>query len=452
MAKFRTIQPKEKRVINPRTKQDDGKSAVETSTKDQYVPILGNPQDIIAMFRLQPWVIACKRAIASAVAAIQINVVYKPPTEGESVDAGKIKLLKAFLEKDAKEYKTVQERIKALAIDFVMLDYACIEIARNADGIPSAWYHVPAVTVRELKDGGYVQLENNKIIAEFAPYQAGWNKAKQREMIVVKEYDPAALYMSAMDGVSLLETITRLGRQDDYNNQLLKAGNIPPFLLMLKEALDDDSYKRFSAYINALGTGEDSDTIGLLDGIGEGHLEKLAMDVSEAGYVETEKLLRERILAVMQVPPSKLGLPIVNYAVAQQEDATFRFGRVMPIVNMLLHRLNIVADEIVPDDGYEYCARPQTYEDYLQVAQAENILVNNGIHSRNDARNRLGDENIGEEGDVLTIGGPMGITPLASAVKNSTPTVGRALDSLLEIRRILAEVQRERERGTTEND
>ncbi len=438
-ARFRTIEATHKRSIDPRTHKE-AENKIKDRVSQKYVPMLADPWQLLEAISLQPWVIACKRAIISAIAATQIDAIYKSQAETK-IDNAKLKKLKDFLNNDERTYQTVNEKLARLATDYVLLGYMCIEIARNANGIPAAWYAVPAATIRETTTGDFVQISRaGKELQNFKLYQKGGNKENLPELIVIREYDPMATYMSAMDVTSLVETSNRLYNQDDYNSQMLKMSNIPPLILILKELLDDNSYKRFKEYVNGLAAGSEADPIGIVDGVGEGRLEKLSQDITDAAYIESEKILRERIMAVMQTPPSKLGLQVSNYAVAQQEDATFKFQRTKPIIDLFLHRLNIIADEIVPDEGYDYYAKLYTYEDFAQLAEAETKLVSNGIHSRNEARAKLGDDQIGEAGAQFTVSaGAAGLIKLDDAVTNTQPTAGQIVDQLLAIRKLLSD-------------
>jgi len=185
--------------------------------------------------------------------------------------------------------------------------------------------------------------------------------------------------------------------------------------------------------------------VGILDGVGEGaDLKKLIENIADMAFGEGEKLLRERVLAKLHVPPTKVSLSASNYATAQQEDATFKFEVTQPLLNIFLKRLNVVAKEIVSEPGYKFVFRQQTLEDYLKVCQAEDILLRGAVHTINGVLARLGEPGIGPAGDVriaFTNQGPIRLEDLIAGKVPSTP--GKLVDTMLQLRTMIQEIQKE---------
>jgi hypothetical protein len=181
--------------------------------------------------------------------------------------------------------------------------------------------------------------------------------------------------------------------------------------------------------------------VGILDGVGEGaDLKKLTDEQADVSHIEGERLLMQRTLAVLHVPPTKVSLPSSNYATAQQEDATFKFQVTQPILRMFLKRLSVVAQELTESADYHFAFRQQSLEDYLGVCQAEEILLRNAVHTINQVLGRLGLPGIGPVGDVriaFTAQGPIKIEDLAAGNLPATP--GRLVDALLQARKAIEE-------------
>jgi hypothetical protein len=439
----RVIEGKSVRIVDPRTgKEAEGKIA---GTKDKTLPYLINPRYVAELYHRQCWFNACDNAISDGVGGADAEVVYKNTDKTTQGDPEKVTKLNAFLKKDLRDFTTVGERLDALAKDYSIQGYMVIEIGRGADKIPAAWYHVPAVNIRELADHtGYIEVDgSNKEIGRYVKYQIGGHEDGARELMVIKKYDPSAKYMAATDTSALCSAADRLDAQDTFNSKLLKKGGLVPFILFLKEALEDDDFKRLEETVRQWETGEGDKMVVVLDGIQDGKLERAIADMNDASFVEGEKTLRERILAVKKVPPSKLGLPVANFSVAQIEDATFRFKVTAKILRLIFHRLNIVADEIVSDEGYDYEAKPETLIDFQTLAQALVGLVNNGTYNRNMALTKLGEPGMGSDGDKFTITSPTGVQELSQMLASGgTPTLGRMVDAINELRRMVIEAQR----------
>lgn len=432
------------RVVSPRTGQDDGKTPVAHERK--YVPTLGSPAKYAQAGYLDPWLAASVIALSSNVGAAEVLPVFEPVDPTEPKDPKTIAALKAFLEADPRTFSTPGERLEALALDYRIQGYCLFEIARDSSKKPAAWYHVPAATIRvhtgfDLFD----QVdETGRVRATFGAYTPGGRQDGKAEVLLIRRYDPTAKYVGAPGIASLLGTLERLSAQDAYNTKLLRRGGVTPWLLFLREALDDESFARLKDFLKQLEAGAEADLVGVLDGVGEGaDLRTLVEGAAEMTHVEGEKLMRERVLAVQQVPPTKVSLSASNYATAYQEDQTFRFQVVQPILRRLLKRLSVVAQEITGDTEYGYTFRQQTLEDYLQVVQAEDILMSKAVHTINDTLARLGMPGIGPLGDAriaFTNQGPVRLEDLVAGTLPPTP--GRIVDSLLSLRRAIEEAQR----------
>ncbi len=431
-----------KRVVDPRTGQDDGKTGVAVGG---YTQTVGDPRRYAMMMHLDAWFSAAIGAISDGVGAADVFPVFEAPEPGQAADATVIARLTAFMETDDRDFSTPGERLSAMAKDYRLQGYCAFEIGRDSTRRPAAWYHVPAATLRRReRDGIWEQTDYlNKVVQTFGPYQKGGRKDGLPELMVIRSYDPCALYLGSPAGAPLAGTIDRMSAQDAYNTKLLRKGGIPPWLLLLREALDEEDLPRLQEWFRQIETGEDGDLVGILDGVGEGsELKALTQEQADASHVEGEKLLRERILAWLKVPPTKVSLSASNYATAYQEDQTFKFGVIQPLLRIMLKRLSVVAQETSGSPAYLYAFRQQTLEDYLQLCQAEEILLRNAVHTINQVLGRLGLPGIGPEGDVriaFTAQGPVRLADLAAGNQPATP--GRLVDTLLSLRRAIEEAQ-----------
>lgn len=441
--RFRVLEGAGARVVNPRTGMDDGKTAASVG---DYAKTVGDPKQYAMLTHVDAWFTAALDAIAEGVGAAEVSAAYEPDQPGKQAEPGKMAAMRRFLEADERDFSTPGERLSALAKDYRLQGYCAIEVGRDSQGLPAAWYHVPAATLRQrMSDGNWEQLDYlNRVVATFGAYTPGGREDGLPELMVIRRYDPCALYLGSPGAAPLVSTLERLSQQDAYNIKLLRKGGVPPWLLVLKEQLGDEEYKRLTEWFRQLESGDDSDLVGVLDGVGEGaDLKKLTEETADMAHAEAEKLLRERILAVLKVPPTKISLSASNYATAYQEDQTFKFGVLQPMLRIFLKRLSVIALELTQDPAYHFAFRQQSLEDYLQLAQAEQILLQAAVHTINEARARLGLPGIGPAGDVriaFTNQGPIRLEDLAAG--NTPPTPGRIVDSLLSLRRAIEEAQR----------
>ena len=443
--RFRVLKGGGQRVVNPRTGTDDGKGAAETV--NQYTPTVADPILLARLTYTDPWFSAGIDAIADNVGAADVFPAFESTDPAEKEDEKIFALLKAFLEADDREYTTPGERLAALAMDYKVQGYCAFEVGRDSKRMPAAWYHVPAATLKRREPDHLWEQKDylGKVVAKFGEYKPGGREDGLPELMVIRKYDPCAQYLGSPSAAVLLTTVDRLKAQDDYNTKLLRKGGIPPWLLFLREQLDDDDLKRLEEWFRELEAGDSSDLVGILDGVGEGaDMKKLTDEQADVSHIEGEKLLRERTLGVLKVPPTKVSLAASNYATAVQEDATFKFQVVQPILRIFLKRLSVVGQELVKSKDYHFTSRQQSLEDYLAVCQAEEILLRNGVHTINQMLARLGLPGIGPVGDVriaFTAQGPIKLEDLAAGNLPATP--GRLVDALLQARKAIEETHQE---------
>lgn len=441
-ARFRTV--KTLRLIDPRTGKETGE--VQTDSLGEPAPELMRPDAAAALYHADAWYSAACDAICAAVGAAQIHPEFQGQTVDEESDPKIIAAMKAFLATPPDTGETAAERLTNLALDY-LAGKACIEIRRGVNGMPSAWYHVPAATVRLRRDGSYAQVtRSGRLVAKFQPYKgAKPQDTAASEMVVIRRYDPTALYVGSPMGTPILTALDRLALQDSANAKQLGKGNLPAWLLLLQETLDDDDYQRMNEWSKQLANGGTDEQIGVLDGVGEHHEAVKLQDNADVAYAKGEELLRARVLGKMRVPPTKVALGAANYATAYQEDANFKAEVVGPILEILTSRLTWVVREFAPE-GYKFAYRMASLEDWNALVQSVNALLEKGVYTMNMALQKLGYPGIGPAGDVriaFTNQGPVKYDDLASG--NVPPTPGRIVDSLLSLRRAIEEARRAEE-------
>ena len=433
------------RVLDPRTGQENGSVAQEALPS--YLPPQVDPLSAAQLYDLDPWFSAAVDAVATGVGTAEVSPAFIGPDPEQKAEPKILGKMADFLDNTQRTMETVGERLEALTTDYRIQGYCGFEIVRGTDGLPAAWYHVPAATIRARRDlKSFLQVNYlGQTVSEFVPYSSGGNKAKSPELVLIRKYDPSALSLGSSMVKTLASTADRLSAQDSYNRTLLNKGGIPPFLLILKEALDDDSAKRFEAFLKGLAQQGPDAAIGLLDGVGEGKVEKLLQDQEDSSFVKAEEVLRQRILAKAHVPPTKVSLGASNYATAYQEDQTFKNEVTQPILRIFLRRLTALAREFAPP-GYFYAFKQSSLEDFYQLVMALCALQEKGDLTSNQVLARLGFQGMGPIGDAhiaYTNQGPVRVEDLVAG--NLPPTPGRMMDALLQLRRMISEVQDVRE-------
>ena len=437
-ARFRSVET-QKRAKDPRTGTENPSIAKDVGPSGNFQTLI-DPQLAAGLYHAEAWFSAGVDAIGTGVGSAEISPAFLSSDPNAKSDTKVLNQMANFLESDTQP-ETAGERMNAMSLDLDLQGYCGFEVTRGTDRKPAAWYHVPGATLRirqDLSQFDQVDGGGNKVKTLY-PYIPGGYDDGRAELVLIRKYDPTAIYAGSPAAPSLRTTLDRLSGQDAFNRKLLGKGGIPPLLLVLKEVLDDDSYQRLSIYLEGLNDGDESKPIGVLDGVGEGKVEKLIADQEDMAYVKAEEAMCQRILAKLHVPPTKVSKSASNYATAYQEDQTFKFEVTQPRLRIFLKRLTLVAREFAPA-GYYFAFKQASLEDFYQLVQALALLLEKAVLTPNQVLARLGFPGLGPDGDehiAFTNQGPVKLADLVAGNLPATP--GRAVDALLQIRRMIEE-------------
>ena len=113
----------------------------------------------------------------------------------------------------------------------------------------------------------------------------------------------------------------------------------------------------------------------------------------DAQFIEMRKMNREEILATLGVPPSVVGLlEYANYSNMEVQQKKFWEDAVMPILNLIADKLTLNLAPHFNEDywlEFDYSNIKVLQEDEKQKAEMGKTLVDGGIMSRNEIRDRL---------------------------------------------------------------
>lgn len=168
------------------------------------------------------------------------------------------------------------------------------------------------------------------------------------EIIYVPNYSPVQ-YINGMSSLEpLQDTIKKAAYQIDYEKALWKNYARVPSLLRTEQPMSVDQRKQHADEWNAKysGTKNAGKTAVLSHGL---EYQRVGLDVQESGYHESREENREEILAVLDVPPVRVGLQKhVNYANAMAQMAGYFRSNIGPKARMFANAHSRVVFAKVP--------------------------------------------------------------------------------------------------------
>jgi len=215
---------------------------------------------------------------------------------------------------------------------------------------------------------------------------------------------------------SIYNPVVLVNEMDRLLSEFLYHGAQPLAILFTKQMMTETIYNKLTERLQArVGRGQRYRWL-VLDGT---DFEVKTIDTAfKAGdLVNMRKILREEILACLNVPPAIVGIyEYANYANAREQTKIFWRETIIPILRLIEETLN--TQFFAPHLGVEYwCAFDISqveaiHENLADSANAISNLVNNGIITINEARELLG------FGDKVSWGddwwGSVNIVPIAT--------------------------------------
>lgn len=123
-------------------------------------------------------------------------------------------------------------------------------------------------------------------------------------------------------------------------------------------------------------------------------------------YLDTERVLRDQIIACFGVPPSKLSIVEagnIGGGSGEAQNKTFQVNTVIPIANLLLEKLNFhLVQKGFGISGWHLEFAEVDFRDSLTVEQVRDTRLKSGAYTINDWRAELGKPPI-DGGDVAIV-------------------------------------------------
>ena len=206
----------------------------------------------------------------------------------------------------------------------------------NGGGQPKAIYpllpqYIEADPDPKIKIKGWRYKVNGQTIA-FTP----------EEILQFRRPHPNNLIMGMGDIEPSQDTISGYINRNALDEKFLENGAMPSGILTKKEAVEDEgAWKAFRQRFNfEYGGKGNAGKTAFLNGDWAYH--KLGLTMQEMQAIEREKWTIEQIFLIHGVPLSVAGIQgAANYATSRQDDINFRKYECVPLLDLLIGRLNM---------------------------------------------------------------------------------------------------------------
>jgi HK97 family phage portal protein len=215
---------------------------------------------------------------------------------------------------------------------------------------------------------------------------------KPEEILQFRRPHPNNLIMGMGDVEPSQDTLSAYINRNALDEKFLENGAMPSGILTKKEVIEDEgAWKAFRQKFTAeYGGRGNAGKTAFLNGDWSYH--KLGLTMQEMQAIEREKWTVEQIFLIHGVPLSVAGIAgAANYATARQDDINFRKYECVPLLDLLIGRINMaggIAKAYGENFRYDYSMSglidvEQTLKDY-------GPMVKLGAMTPNELREKAG--------------------------------------------------------------
>lgn len=319
--------------------------------------------------------------------------------------------------------------------DFESIGYLVLELLVNSStGEPTGLAHIPAHTIRKLKDQrGYVQLDDGIEVGYFGEAgdrydnadgeqwfinaetgtvggttgEVGGPEQVANELIVIRNYSALAPHYGTPDIVPALETLNGDLSARKWNAKVFENDTVPRMAVVVEGGeLSDESWEQLQTKFQEISLEENTHRGVLIEAqsaasaVGDQQdvsirLEPLTVGVDEdADFLEYRSQNRRDILRAHDVPPVIIGdTDSVNYANAQSQRVEFAQSTVRPKQERLSERIYQIVHVLgLGVDGWTIDFELRNGENDERQAEVarQRIEGSMGALTINEAREELG--------------------------------------------------------------
>jgi HK97 family phage portal protein len=368
-----------------------------------------NYQTLYRIYKQEPWVRASVDAIRRTSTSKGWEIVpVKEDTVGDLNDNNKDTtaqqvLLDFFNMPNPDE--TMNDILDGITTDLQIYGNAYLEIVPGGDTMPKELWNLDATSMRVKYDihgyiEGYVQRQGASIV-NFNPDEVIHFRLNSKG--------------STQYGMSPIETIIATVDTDlkaqIYTRKYFENFGSPKGLFKMKNATPEQ-VRRNRLYLATQVAGIDNAHRNLMLE-GDVEYQTLSSEFKDTESLKVRKFLRDEIIAVFGVPPSKISViesGNIGGGTGKSQDKTFMEETIYPLQNKISAKINHqLIKTLFGIEDWKFQFVREDEEDMLQKAKVHDYYLRDGVLSVNEVRAELGYESIEGADDEATQDDPEGI-------------------------------------------
>ena len=325
-------------------------------------------------------VYACVKVLSESISSMPLHLYSIEPNGSKTRKYNKVDRLVSIAPSD---YQTSSEMWSYVVTSLALHGNAYLQIVRTGSGRPVELRVIPASSVTVHVDGHLVR------------YTVSVGPSGSQRTYEIKRQDILHFKGMTLDGyrgISPIQYNTSLIGGDrvavDYNNRIYTNGATPRGVLEVDGALSDEAYENLRASWSAAHGGDNNgNRVAILEsGV---KFQGISMSPTDLNLLETRKYSRSEIASIFRVPPHMVGeMSSATYSNITDQSRSFYQYTLAPWLTAIEQRLNHTMAG--PSECFRFDTDGLTRAPLTQEAPALQSLIQTGILSPNEARERMG--------------------------------------------------------------
>ena len=339
-------------------------------------------QTLQMVYKKESWVRAGIDAIQRTGTSNGFRLVTKDPNDPNDLTPKETKdILRLLRTPNAEDSFT--DLTSEIMVDLHLYGDAYIEIVKDSKGKPIALYNLYAPSIKILVNRhgsilGYLQSSNSQ--SDDVTFEA-------HEIAHFKLPNPG----NSVYGLSPLESLflpieTDLHAQN-YNLTFFKNNATPKLHIDLGNCTLPQ-LKRTKEFFKREYLGQPHKTLITEGGV---TVTPIGTKPSDMEFLNQRKFSRDEILAVLGVPPMKVGITEdVNRASALEADKTFKTDKIIPLQRMIAKKINLCVIDLFNQARVKFEFVELDLRDEKEQAEIDKMDIDAGIVTINEVRKKRG--------------------------------------------------------------
>lgn len=387
-------------------------------TTNGLVPPPYDPKTLLTLYESNSTFWRCVHQLAIDTAGLGWSLQLR---EDKTESKQEFDRISEFLDMPNPDRQPLRKIFKQLLIDWGVMGWFGLEVARNNRQDVAEIYHVPGHTIKvHNSNKKYCQIRGTKKVW-FKKYGSEMNISSKtgkevasradsaNELIFHKNYYPRSDFYGAPNILSAIGDLMGLIGLRDYNLAFFENYGIPAALIVLEGEWEEGSEKQVTDFLNTEIKGTENAHKSLVAKQPDNckfQYHKLGVEVKEASFKLYEKTRQENILVAYSMPPERVGIRVTGKLggnVAEEATQIYVQGVVEPL-QMDLEE--VVNDMLLQSEIYKFKFDNIDLRDYDTLSERLTREVQSAVKTPNEARNELGLKPY-EDGDKFYIAANM---------------------------------------------